>query len=295
MRYLVREDAFLADALECMREIVPLVQCPVTSYGVSPEAQVRAVVRRAGLDLTVRRGELLNWVAITEVSAWTEESWSTEGDLAEVRRTYAGWDERLLRIFDATERCYKWALYDREPLVMPVSGPKGDLRAVARRALAALGRADREVHVTVVDDRRIRALNARYLGTRRATDVLAFDLAGLTTQTFIKGRAAYGGSAMVRSLVAGMEEDFCNVPALRTDGQGPPDGSQGEPLEHQDQAALPAEPGQRHLHLGRARPQRAPARLDQCAEERRPQWRPRQVPAEGPRHRARPRRGWGGR
>jgi len=52
------------------------------------------------------------------------------------------------------------------------------LRAVARRALVALGRADREVHVTVVDDRRIRALNARYLGTRRATDVLAFDLAG---------------------------------------------------------------------------------------------------------------------
>jgi len=52
------------------------------------------------------------------------------------------------------------------------------LRTVARRALAALGRADREVHVTVVDDRRIRALNARYLGVRRATDVLAFDLAG---------------------------------------------------------------------------------------------------------------------
>jgi probable rRNA maturation factor len=52
------------------------------------------------------------------------------------------------------------------------------LRAAARRALAALGRSDREVHVTVVDDRRIRALNARYLGTRRATDVLAFDLAG---------------------------------------------------------------------------------------------------------------------
>ena len=52
------------------------------------------------------------------------------------------------------------------------------LRTVARRTLAALGRADREVHVTVVDDRRIRALNTRYLGIRRATDVLAFDLAG---------------------------------------------------------------------------------------------------------------------
>ena len=52
------------------------------------------------------------------------------------------------------------------------------LRSVGRRALAALDRADREVHVTVVADRRIRALNGRYLGIRRATDVLAFDMAG---------------------------------------------------------------------------------------------------------------------
>jgi 2-polyprenyl-6-methoxyphenol hydroxylase-like FAD-dependent oxidoreductase len=64
----------------------------------------------------VRRGELLNWVAITEADAWTEESWSREGDMAEVKGTYAGWNPRLLQLFDATERCYKWALYDREPL-----------------------------------------------------------------------------------------------------------------------------------------------------------------------------------
>jgi salicylate hydroxylase len=64
----------------------------------------------------VRRGELLNWVAITEADAWREESWSSEGDMAEVKRTYARWNTRLLRLFDATERCYKWALFDREPL-----------------------------------------------------------------------------------------------------------------------------------------------------------------------------------
>lgn len=64
----------------------------------------------------VRRGELLNWVAITETDAWSEESWSTEGDLDEVKRTYAGWNAQLLALFDATERCYKWALYDRDPL-----------------------------------------------------------------------------------------------------------------------------------------------------------------------------------
>jgi len=52
------------------------------------------------------------------------------------------------------------------------------LRGLGRRALVALGRSDREVHVSVVDDREIRRLHARYLGRRRATDVIAFNLEG---------------------------------------------------------------------------------------------------------------------
>jgi len=64
----------------------------------------------------VRRGGLLNWVAITEVDAWREESWSLEGDMQELKSTYPDWNPHLLRLFDATERCYKWALFDREPL-----------------------------------------------------------------------------------------------------------------------------------------------------------------------------------
>jgi probable rRNA maturation factor len=55
-----------------------------------------------------------------------------------------------------------------------VSTPR--LRATAEAALRALGRADRDVHVSVVDDRAIRRLNARYLRRRTTTDVLAFDL-----------------------------------------------------------------------------------------------------------------------
>jgi hypothetical protein len=38
---------------------------------------------------------------------------------------------------------------------------------------------------------------------------------------------------------------------------------------------------QRHLHLGRARPQRAPAGLDQRHQERRPPRRPRRLPDQG--------------
>ena len=50
------------------------------------------------------------------------------------------------------------------------------VRRTATRALAALGRRDLDVHVTLVDDPTIRRLNARYRGARRATDVLAFNL-----------------------------------------------------------------------------------------------------------------------
>ena len=79
------------------------------------------------------------------------------------------------------------------------------LRTVARRALAALGRADREVHVTVVDDRQIRALNTRYLGIRRATDVLAFDLAG-------PGPARLWGEVIVSAETAARQARRVGVP-----------------------------------------------------------------------------------
>lgn len=45
-----------------------------------------------------------------------------------------------------------------------------------RIALRCLGRADRDVHVSLVDDAAIRRLNARYLGRSSRTDVLAFNL-----------------------------------------------------------------------------------------------------------------------
>jgi rRNA maturation RNase YbeY len=55
-----------------------------------------------------------------------------------------------------------------------VSVPR--LRRTALRALRALGRADRQVDVAVVDDPAIRRLHARHLGRDRPTDVLAFPL-----------------------------------------------------------------------------------------------------------------------
>jgi probable rRNA maturation factor len=55
------------------------------------------------------------------------------------------------------------------------------LRALAIRALAAVDRRDRDLHVSVVDDREISRVHGRYLGARRATDVIAFNLEAPTS------------------------------------------------------------------------------------------------------------------
>jgi 2-polyprenyl-6-methoxyphenol hydroxylase-like FAD-dependent oxidoreductase len=64
----------------------------------------------------VRGGALLNFVAHYDSAAWTEESWTRECDRSELMQTYARWNEALLQLIACSERYYKWALYDREPL-----------------------------------------------------------------------------------------------------------------------------------------------------------------------------------
>jgi len=66
------------------------------------------------------------------------------------------------------------ALQDRQRL--PVDQRR--LRRTLRVALHALGVWDHELSLTLVDDREIRRLNARFRGVRRRTDVLAFPLEG---------------------------------------------------------------------------------------------------------------------
>src|SRR6202022_3037361 len=79
----------------------------------------------------------------------------------------------------------------------------------------------------------------------------------------------------------GWQRIFDDVAALRTDSQGPPGGPQGEPLQYQDQAPVPAEPVQRHLHFGRARPERAVKGFDQRDQIRRSPRRLRRVYDQG--------------
>jgi salicylate hydroxylase len=61
-------------------------------------------------------GRLLNCVAVVPAKDWRQESWSTEGRREELIEEFQGWHPLLQSVIHATDRVYKWALYDREPL-----------------------------------------------------------------------------------------------------------------------------------------------------------------------------------
>jgi salicylate hydroxylase len=64
----------------------------------------------------VRPNRLVNWIAHRTTDIWAEESWSVEGDRQEMLGAFEGWHPSLLTLLGATERCYKWAILDRDPL-----------------------------------------------------------------------------------------------------------------------------------------------------------------------------------
>jgi salicylate hydroxylase/6-hydroxynicotinate 3-monooxygenase len=54
---------------------------------------------------------------------WDVESWSAEGDMAEVRAALAGFHPDVQRVLDACRHVHKWALFERDPLPYWSQGP----------------------------------------------------------------------------------------------------------------------------------------------------------------------------
>jgi salicylate hydroxylase len=138
----VRASLFGADAPRftgkvCWRCLVPLDAVPgvlQTSYNTTWLGPHGAVVV-----YLVRRGELVNVVAHYDSDTWTEESWIRECGQAEVIDNYRGWHESVLQLFSASERYYKWALYDRDPLERWTRGRATILGDAAHPMLPYLG------------------------------------------------------------------------------------------------------------------------------------------------------------
>lgn len=64
----------------------------------------------------LRRGELVNCVGVLEGQDWSAESWSAEGDQADFLRDFDNWHEDLKVLIRSAERCFRWGLFDRDPM-----------------------------------------------------------------------------------------------------------------------------------------------------------------------------------
>jgi salicylate hydroxylase len=66
----------------------------------------------------VRGGELVNFVGVVERRDWQAENWLETGDIGDLKRDFAPWCETIQTVIAAADEkaCFKWALFDRDPL-----------------------------------------------------------------------------------------------------------------------------------------------------------------------------------
>ena len=83
---------------------------------VPPTACVWVGPGRHAVTYYVRGGDLVNFVGVVERHDWQNESWTERGDKADLAADYAGWAKPIEAIIADAGECYRWALFDREPL-----------------------------------------------------------------------------------------------------------------------------------------------------------------------------------
>ncbi|MEM9599987.1 MAG: FAD-dependent monooxygenase [Pseudomonadota bacterium] len=96
------------------RAVVPMD--PLRDYAPPPTACLWMGPNRHAVTYRLRRGELVNLVAVVERDDWQSESWSSQGDVHDALADFEGWDPVIIRILEQADTLYRWALFDRDPL-----------------------------------------------------------------------------------------------------------------------------------------------------------------------------------
>jgi len=139
---VVRDDLFGAQPARftgnmCWRALIPTAALPPNHFG----RNVTIWMGRRGHVVTyyVRGGELLNVVAIREATTWVEESWSIQGQPSDVIAAYPDAHAELRRVLERVPQCFKWGLFDRDPLACWTEGRVTLLGDAAHPMLPFLG------------------------------------------------------------------------------------------------------------------------------------------------------------
>jgi len=117
----IREGMFGKDAPRftgnvAWRLLVPTEHLPAGL--IPPHATVWTGPQGHAVTYYVRGGELVNFVGVVERKDWQVEGWLETGDIDELKRDFAPWCSTIHQLIDAADEktCFKWALFDRDPL-----------------------------------------------------------------------------------------------------------------------------------------------------------------------------------
>jgi salicylate hydroxylase len=98
----------------CWRALVPVDRLPPRH--VAPDLSIWMGKRGHIISYYVRRGELVNMVAFRETKTWEEESWSVTSDPRDMLAAFPGVHPDLRLLLERVQSCYRWGVFDRDPL-----------------------------------------------------------------------------------------------------------------------------------------------------------------------------------
>lgn len=96
------------------RLVVPAPKLPEKL--IPPTACVWVGPGRHAVTYYLRRGELINFVGVVERGDWQYESWTERGEQRQLAADFDGWAKPITKLIEQATDCYRWALFDRDPL-----------------------------------------------------------------------------------------------------------------------------------------------------------------------------------
>lgn len=98
------------------RGLVPMER--LASSTVAPDSAIWIGPGHFLTRYRVRRGQLLNYIAIARTSRWAEEGWAVPSTVDAVLAQFREFDTAARTVLMATppDQCFKWGIFEREPL-----------------------------------------------------------------------------------------------------------------------------------------------------------------------------------